>query len=1096
MSLNLNSIYGSLFFIILFIVSPAYAELQEFELAVNVTNETCSGNGALSFEIINGTPGAGISYTVYKQPDMANPVSVSSATALGSLSEGTYTVIATQTLNGSSNSEEAEAVIVKVTNPFAFSVSATNQTCVDGAKLIVTVTEGVASLYEIISGPVIMPAQESNIFENLPAGTYVIRVFDECGDADVTTFSLATSSAPPVITQPTYEGNVSGDCNTITVTNTLSYGEGIGITYPLTVEYTLTPDNGDPPTVIIQVYQNGDSLELSLSQTFPRDGVNYTYSIKVTDSCNYVYTSDSMVLNSELTITYTPNIILPCGEHYLTIAVGNFTPPFTLNFTEAPDDFNPTILNNLHPGPFTEGSVIYGDLETPVPQGMYTVEVIDNCGNTATVDFEIKDEEVEAAGTGTNNGCFSLFGRIVVSVPDRKIVSAIIEVAPDVYLENHILPEDVTSHLTSNGVLILTDMPIGNYQIRVVDECGKEYLVPVTVPPFEEQDFSGSSMTGCIVGSGAARVSSANGKLVNLTMMDGPDEFEGTLPLEVTEYIDEAGVFFMENLPPGDYSFFGTDICGIQRSVDVTVNPNSPPANALSFIRKCGNFDLGIFDSATNNLFDPPTYWLQKLVDAQNNVWGHPITGVAFAEGSEPTIENSMLLINGQMLVDLEYEGVFRVIKYFDSYVSPENIKSCLGELGSFEYFDGVTIKAVYNLSCYNAGDVYVDATGMPPLHYTILSKDGVPFSVDNGSSNIFSGLEPAKYVFFVEDACGFAKTGEFDIRTLPDLTNASDPGDMLFCVQPDGPQSTEFDLLLQNPAILDNQPAAVYTITYHLTAEDADNGVNAIPTLHTNSSNPQTIYARLVHNHIPLCHDVVSFDLRVSEYPVLNMELDYILCKDEKTKTITADAGFNNYIWSTGETTQSITVKQPGNYWVKVGNQYDGIVCETTADISVVLSGPPETWSVNVQDWTDNENLISISVSGAGKYEYSLDNVHFQDEPVFGDLKTGVYTVYIKDKNGCGMVSEEVALLNYPKFFTPNGDGVNEKWRLEYSWFEPEALIYIYDRYGKLLSSFTAKDPGWDGTFNEKRLPATDYWFVVQRKDGKIHKGHFSMIR
>lgn len=93
-------------------------------------------------------------------------------------------------------------------------------------------------------------------------------------------------------------------------------------------------------------------------------------------------------------------------------------------------------------------------------------------------------------------------------------------------------------------------------------------------------------------------------------------------------------------------------------------------------------------------------------------------------------------------------------------------------------------------------------------------------------------------------------------------------------------------------------------------------------------------------------------------------------------------------------------------------------------------------------------------------------------------------------------MVSQELALLNYPKFFTPNGDGINEKWRLEYSWFEPEALIYIYDRYGKLISSFTAKDPGWDGTFNEKRLPATDYWFVVERKDGKIHKGHFSMIR
>jgi gliding motility-associated-like protein len=318
----------------------------------------------------------------------------------------------------------------------------------------------------------------------------------------------------------------------------------------------------------------------------------------------------------------------------------------------------------------------------------------------------------------------------------------------------------------------------------------------------------------------------------------------------------------------------------------------------------------------------------------------------------------------------------------------------------------------------------------------------------------------------------------------------------MLFCIQPDGPQATEFDLLLQNPDILDNQPAAMYTITYHLTAEDAENGVNFIPTMHTNTSNPQQIFARLVHNHIPLCHDVVSFNLRVSEYPVLEMELDYVLCIDENTKRIYADPGYTSYEWSTGETTRAITVTEAGNYWVKVGNQYDGIICETTADISVVLSGPPETWSLNIQDWTDNENSISVSTTGAGVYEYSIDNVNYQDDPYFGHLETGVYTVYIRDKNGCGMISQELALLNYPKFFTPNGDGINEKWRLEYSWFEPEALIYIYDRYGKLLSSFTAKDPGWDGKFNERNLPATDYWFVVERKEGKIYKGHFSMIR
>jgi gliding motility-associated-like protein len=56
--------------------------------------------------------------------------------------------------------------------------------------------------------------------------------------------------------------------------------------------------------------------------------------------------------------------------------------------------------------------------------------------------------------------------------------------------------------------------------------------------------------------------------------------------------------------------------------------------------------------------------------------------------------------------------------------------------------------------------------------------------------------------------------------------------------------------------------------------------------------------------------------------------------------------------------------------------------------------------------------------------------------------------------------------------------------------------LIYIYDRYGKIVSSFDANNLGWDGTYNGYRLPATDYWFVVKRQNGKEYKGHFSMMR
>lgn len=1092
-----KTLYSRILYIMLFFCSIAHAQLQEFQLEVTKTDETCAGNGTLMFAITNGTQGATISYTVYKLPDVTNPISISPSSSLGSLAEGTYKVVATQSLGQSANSQETEITIVKIDAPFDFKITAANQTCVDGAKLIVTTTEGTASQYEIISGPVTMPPQESNTFDGLPSGTYVVRVYDECGDAEVKTFSLTAGALPAQISDPVYETNTTGDCDTVTVTNTITYGENVAISYPVTIEYVLTPSNGNPPTTIVQTYESGDPVELSMTQTFPTDDSEYTYSIKITDNCNYQYSKDGIVLNTELSISATPNVILPCGEHFIAVNVINFKPPYTLNFTQAPDEFNPAAFNAVYPGPFTEASSLYGDKEHPVPTGDYEVQVTDACGKIASIAFSVEDEIVDPVAGGSNNGCFSNFGRITVSVPDRKIVSAIIEEAPPAYTATHILPENVSNKINSSGLVILTDMPLGHYVIRIVDECGKEYVVPADVPPFEEKEFSAWAMSGCVVGSGAVRASSGNGKLISLTMTAAPPEFEETLPFDVSSYIDASGVFFMEGLPIGDYSFSGTDFCGVNGSVTVAVQAATPPADAVIFTRKCGNYDLSLNDGATITFADPPTYWLQKLIDSQNNIWGHPVSGTAFPEGTEPAPENSLLLTNGQTLIDLEYEGEFRVIKYFENYISPQNSKACFGTLGTFEYSDGVNVRNVYNLSCYqNANDIYIDATGQPPLQYSIIQKDGVPFALDNGNNSIFSNLDPGTYVFFVEDACGFAKPIEVDIRQLPELTNAHDPGDMLVCIEPDGPTSSEFDLSSQNPSILEDQPASVYTITYYLTPQDAEDGVNAIPTLHTNTSNPQTIYARLVHNHIPLCHDVVSFDLRVSEYPVLKMKQDYVMCADENKKTLYADPGFSSYVWSTGQTTQSITVTKAGAYWVKVGNQYDGIVCETTADISVVLSGPADSWTVETIDWTDTDNSISVSASGPGIYEYALNNGQYQDEPFFGNLKTGVYTLYIRDKNGCGIVSEEVVLLNYPKFFTPNGDGINETWHLQYAWFEPEALIYIYDRYGKLLYSFRAQDAGWDGTFKGKSLPSTDYWFVVERKDGKIHKGHFSMIR
>jgi hypothetical protein len=87
---------------------------------------------------------------------------------------------------------------------------------------------------------------------------------------------------------------------------------------------------------------------------------------------------------------------------------------------------------------------------------------------------------------------------------------------------------------------------------------------------------------------------------------------------------------------------------------------------------------------------------------------------------------------------------------------------------------------------------------------------------------------------------------------------------------------------------------------------------------------------------------------------------------------------------------------------------------------------------SVDTQDWTENQNTITVYATGAGDFEYSIDGTYFQDSNQFS--VSGQYTVHVRDKTVCATVTDEVYLLMYPKFFTPNGDGFNDTWKIKFS--------------------------------------------------------------
>ena len=84
---------------------------------------------------------------------------------------------------------------------------------------------------------------------------------------------------------------------------------------------------------------------------------------------------------------------------------------------------------------------------------------------------------------------------------------------------------------------------------------------------------------------------------------------------------------------------------------------------------------------------------------------------------------------------------------------------------------------------------------------------------------------------------------------------------------------------------------------------------------------------------------------------------------------------------------------------------------------------------------------------------------------------------------------------LPFPKFFTPNNDGYNDYWTIDFAYLAPNTEIKIFDRYGKFIKELNS-NTGWDGNYLGQQLPTSDYWFIVTRLNGKEFRGHFSLKR
>jgi gliding motility-associated-like protein len=295
-----------------------------------------------------------------------------------------------------------------------------------------------------------------------------------------------------------------------------------------------------------------------------------------------------------------------------------------------------------------------------------------------------------------------------------------------------------------------------------------------------------------------------------------------------------------------------------------------------------------------------------------------------------------------------------------------------------------------------------------------------------------------------------------------------------------------------------DPQPGEIYAITY--------------PEFFTPSTKNYTLRVRAYSGD--LCFEDTSVTIILNASPQLQFDPISSICSDVAPLQLKAGALNNSSITGNGLFTGK-GVSSTGQFNpATAGAGIHTIRYTFTTDKGCInfTEEKVEVYKVPVANAGPDrvvlkDGMVTLTGSATGTNlsylwtpSYKLNNITTLT-PAASPDDDFTYNLTVTSTEGCSDADQVfVKVLKapaIPNVFSPNGDGIHDKWQIDYLDSYPGATVEIYNRYGQLVFQSKGYSKPWDGTYNGKQVPVGTYYYIINPKNGRKQiSGFVDIIR